>query len=461
LARWLPNGCVEIVGRTDDQVKIRGFRIELAEIESNLLLLPEVRQCAVIARKDNLGFYFLAAYLEVVESANITNEILSDALKEKLPDYMIPSMFMFLKTLPVTTHGKIDKKSLPEPDVRKMRQPDGYVPPSTKEERRLAKIWEEVLNISNIGTEDDFFNLGGHSLSVLQALSRINNCFGEVLSIKDFINNSTISMLAKCLISKKEMIEHNGNQKSHLLTNVSDPIIALRTDGEKTPLFLIHPVGGTIFWYIHLSKLLNTGHPIYAIQDPGIMQKNKVFQNIEDMASFYLSAIREIQPNGPYLIGGASFGSTVAIEIGKQLYITKEELVFVPALDGWAFYPDTLLDPNIFKETMERQYTALRSKFTANGITNSVQNLLKLQRSRLEMLWDYKLGKVTCPLTLFKAKKLLPVFKSIDSPSNHWDKYTTLTLDINIVPGDHETMFQTPNVQILAEKINKYLELFV
>jgi amino acid adenylation domain-containing protein len=461
LARWLPSGNIEIIGRTDCQVKIRGFRIELSEIENNILLHPNIKQCAVVARKDSLGFDFLVAYLEADNKVNNVNiDTTKDFLKEKLPKYMIPSMFVFLKHLPLTFHGKVDRRNLPSPDINQIRQSCNYIKPSTIDEIKIAEIWKEILELDSIGVEDDFFSLGGHSLSFLQLLTRIENIFNVKINIKDFVNNSTISKLSKFISNIRKSQKKLSAKKLNIVkSEFASPIVPLRKNGNRSPLFLIHPVGGTIFWYIPLAKLLDVDHPIYAIQDPGLIHKDIKLRSIEDMATFYLKFIKEIQPNGPYLIGGASFGSTVAIEIAKQLKIVNEDTIFIPLLDGWAFYPDTLLDPEIFRETMERQYTALRTKFADSGITTNAKELLNLQHYRLNMLWNYKMDTVTHRLVLFKSQELLPVFKTIDSPRNHWGNYVTDPIDVHIVPGNHETMFQPPNVQILANKLKDAINL--
>jgi len=459
LARWLPDGNIEIIGRADNQVKIRGFRIEITEIENNILLHSAIKQCAVVAKKDSLGFDFLVAYLESDNKEKAVNgDIVKDFLQQKLPKYMIPSMFIFLEYIPLTFHGKVDRKQLPSPDICQIRQSHDYIEPSTTDEIKIAEVWKEILEINRIGVEDDFFSLGGHSLSVLQLLTRIENVFNVKISMKDFINNSTISKLSKFITNiKKSNNKHTAKKLNIIKSEFTSPIVPLKKKGSRLPLFLIHPVGGTIFWYISLAKFLDAGRPIYAIQDPGLIHKDIKLQSIEDMATFYLKFIKEIQPHGPYLIGGASFGSTVAIEIANQLRASNENTIFIPLLDGWAFYPDNLLDPEIFKETMERQYAALRAKFATSGIATNAKDLLNLQHYRLNMLWKYKMDKITHPLVLFKSQELLPVFKTIDSPNNHWDKYVINPVNVHVVPGNHETMFQSPNVHVLASKLRDSL----
>lgn len=455
LARWLPDGNLEIIGRTDDQVKIRGFRIELAEIENSILLIPDVKQCAVIVKNDKLGFALLVAYVALNKTSKITTNKLKSSLYKKLPEYMIPSIFVVLNSMPLTNHGKIDRKNLPDPNINQIRKTENYISPSSEAEKILAGIWKDILNIDHIGIEDDFFTLGGHSLSVLHVLSEIRNKLAIDVSIKDFVDNSTISKLCKNVVDIKNKNIYSLDVFAK--TKSDSPIITLKSEGAEPPLFLIHPVGGTIFWYILLSKYLTTRRPIYAIQDPGISEKDKLFETIEKMASYYLTFIRKIQPHGPYLIGGASFGSTVAIEAAQQLQQVNEQTIFIPVLDGWAIYPDTLKDLEIFKETMDRQYMALSAKLTTS-ITNNAENLLQLQQHRLNMLWKYKIKPITHKLTLFKCQEIMPVFQTIDSDTNHWEKYVKTPLNKYEVPGNHETMFQEPHVRVLAQAIDDSLK---
>jgi thioesterase domain-containing protein len=221
---------------------------------------------------------------------------------------------------------------------------------------------------------------------------------------------------------------------------------------------LIHPIGGTIFWYSTLAKLLKKIRPIYGIQDPSIELEKPIFESIEEMASFYLKHIKKIQPSGNYLIGGASFGTTVAIEIAHMLRKAGDKVTSIISLDGWGIYPSTLHDDTYFRNSMERQHQALRAEFNKQGLPQP-EKLFDIQWQRLNLLWKYQIEEIVAPMALFKSKEILPIFKEVDAPMNHWEKFSDPTkISCYLVPGNHETMFQKPHVETLAALMNKYFE---
>ena len=199
LARWLPDGNIEFLGRIDFQVKIRGFRIELGEIESVLSNYPAVKENVVIAKEDHKGDKQLATYVvaEGLDNENQKQNIsdIRSFLKEKLPDYMIPSFFAFMDSLPLTPNGKIDRKKLPEPDVSAMQKE--YVAPRTDTEEKIVSIWEGVLDIEKIGIFDNFFELGGHSLIAVQVISRLHEVLDIDIAVRVMFERPTIMELAE------------------------------------------------------------------------------------------------------------------------------------------------------------------------------------------------------------------------------------------------------------------------
>jgi acyl carrier protein len=192
LAKYLPDGNIEFIGRIDEQVKIRGFRIELGEIEKNLLQHPNIKETVVIALENEQKYKYLVAYFVTNKSIKITE--IRDYLAQKLPDYMIPSAFVFLDKFPLTPNGKIDKKALPKPDFDTYRENE-FIAPRNEIEMKLAQIWQEVLNIENIGINDNFFSLGGHSLLATQIVSRIRTNLGVELPLRNLFEYPTIAQL--------------------------------------------------------------------------------------------------------------------------------------------------------------------------------------------------------------------------------------------------------------------------
>jgi hypothetical protein len=192
--RYRPDGVLEFLGRIDDQVKIRGFRIELTEIQSVILEHSGVKEAVVIAREDVPGNKRLAAYVVWNAESPSSINVLQTFLQEKLPDYMVPSVFVPLKHLPLTTNGKVDTKALPAPE--QVRVESGtFVAPSTPTEKLLADIWTQVLRVEKVGIHDNFFELGGDSILSIQIIAKANQA-GLQLMPKQMFDNQTIAKLA-------------------------------------------------------------------------------------------------------------------------------------------------------------------------------------------------------------------------------------------------------------------------
>jgi hypothetical protein len=201
LARYLADGKIEYLGRLDHQIKIRGFRIELGEIESALSIHPSVRETVVIAHESVTGDKRLAAYLVLSADADISE--LRNHLRERLPEYMVPSDFVLLDRLPLTPNGKVDRRALPVPERSARDAKESYVAPRTPVEQMLAEIWGEVLRTERIGVHDNFFDAGGHSLLATQILSRVRHAFQVDIAVREFFTEPTIDTLAKTIVQNQ------------------------------------------------------------------------------------------------------------------------------------------------------------------------------------------------------------------------------------------------------------------
>ncbi|WP_075344662.1 non-ribosomal peptide synthetase [Tenacibaculum agarivorans] len=193
LARWMPDGNIEFIGRKDHQIKISGYRIELGEIENTLSNVPSITQSCVLVKDGINGNKRLVGY--VVTEGAFDKEAIQAKLKESLPDYMIPNLWVELTTLPLTSNGKLDRKSLPDPDISDLSTAE-YVAPRNEKEQQIVTIWQELLGIEKIGVYDDFFELGGHSLLVVQLISKLQ-AVGFHVTVKDIFSNSTIAAISK------------------------------------------------------------------------------------------------------------------------------------------------------------------------------------------------------------------------------------------------------------------------
>ncbi len=199
LARWLPDGQIEFFGRVDYQVKVRGFRIELGEIEAVLTTHPALREAIVTTREDEGGERRLVAYVVANEKQAVTLNDLRNFLKERLPDYMVPSVFVRLEAIPLTANGKVDRLMLPAPDLARLEIDGAFMPPRTPVEEALLEIWLRVLGIERAGIHDNFFDLGGHSLLATQMISRVREVFKIELPLRKVFEEPTVAGLANSI----------------------------------------------------------------------------------------------------------------------------------------------------------------------------------------------------------------------------------------------------------------------
>ncbi len=313
LARWHRDGNLEFLGRTDQQLKIRGFRVEPGEIEAVLAAHPAVREAAVVARQDpgvdlKIGARRLVAY--IATQGTVTASELRAAVRERLPDYMVPSAFHFLEALPLTPSGKIDRRSLPDMEAagELMGGETGAVPPRTPLEEEIAGIWRQVMGVERVGVHDNFFDLGGHSLLAVRLLARIRRQLGRDLPLASLFAGPTIAHQAAAL--EREPVSDT-------------PLVTLRGTGTQRPLFLVHPVGGSVFCYTELARALGPDQPVYGLQSL------ETEGTLEEMAGAYLQAVRTVQAEGPYRLGGWSMGGVVAFEMARQLGGEVEQLVIL------------------------------------------------------------------------------------------------------------------------------------
>ncbi|MFM7910426.1 MAG: non-ribosomal peptide synthetase, partial [Microcystis sp.] len=199
LARYLPDGNIEYLGRIDNQVKLRGFRIELGEIEALLNQNQAVQSSCVIVREDNPGDKRLVAYVVPQPEINLTINEIRQFLRAKLPDYMVPTAFVLLDTFPLTPNGKIDRRALPVPDLQSQGE---YIAPRNPIEEKIAQIWGEVLKLERVSIEDNFFELGGHSLLATQVISRLQETFEIVLPLRYLFESPTIAQLSAVILKE-------------------------------------------------------------------------------------------------------------------------------------------------------------------------------------------------------------------------------------------------------------------
>jgi aspartate racemase len=321
IARYLPDGTIEFAGRVDHQVKIRGFRIELGEVESRILENPEVQE-AVVVVLDWAGDSRLAAYLVPAPNSSPTAAKLRSFLQQTLPDYMIPASFVILEAMPLTPNGKVNRKALPAPDSTRTELAKTFAAPQDELELKLAKLWERVLGLGQIGIDDNFFELGGHSLLAVRLFALIEKSFGKNLPLATLFQAPTIRSLA-------EVLRKDG------WTAPWSSLVLLQGGGTRRPFFCVHAAGGNVLEYHALAQLLGADQPFYGFQALGLDGSQAPHTSIKEMAAHYIHEMREVQPQGPYLIGGRSSGGTVAFEMACQLVAQGEQVELLALLDTY------------------------------------------------------------------------------------------------------------------------------
>ena len=233
LARWLPDGQIECLGRTDDQVKIRGFRIELGEIEATLSQHPDIRQIVVAVQPDVSGDQQLVAYLIARDTAEPSSSVLQVYLRNRIPEYMIPSSFIVVDALPLTPNGKVDRKALSALSGKQLRVNTTFTSPRTETERKIVQVWQEVLQLEQVGVHDNFFDLGGHSLLALQAHSKLSDLGYQDLAVMDLFQHPTIAALSEFLSQKQparpsfNRVNDRAKRQKANLTGTNDQSIAI------------------------------------------------------------------------------------------------------------------------------------------------------------------------------------------------------------------------------------------
>ena len=478
-ARYLPDGNIEFLGRIDNQVKIRGFRIELGEIEATLAQHPLLREAVVIAREDIPGDKRLVAYI-VANAAPTTARELRDFLKAKLPGYMVPATFVTLEAMSLTPNGKVSRRALPAPDTSQRSSEAGLVLPRDTLEMQLMQIWSDVLGVHPIGVRDNFFELGGHSLLAVRLMAQIEQQFGTNLLLGTLFQTQTIEQLASLL--------RDGTESTP-----KSPLVAIQPKGNRRPFFCVPGAGGNAIYFYGLAHHLGNDQPFYAFQAVGLDGKSKPHNRCEDMAAHYIEALQTVQPQGPYQLGGHSFGGLVAFEMAQQLQKQGHEVRLVAILDTHAQFPRQPSSGEWDDATWMLSLAGMIEKLWGKNLDVSYEDIesmtpdeqLNYFKERLEMVNllppESGIRQVEGLVEVIKANSLIyyepkeiyptriSLFRTSESQSDPtiidnsseigsdetwgWNQFSSEPVETHFVPGNHWTMLANPHVRILAERL--------
>ncbi|MGW3973834.1 non-ribosomal peptide synthetase [Streptomyces ardesiacus] len=330
LARWLPDGNAEYLGRRDDQLKLRGFRIEPGEVEAALLAVPGVREAVVLADREAPGGPRLVAGVGCDAEATRTPYAWRAALKDRLPDYMIPAVVVEFERLPLNRSGKVAGAEVLRAVAGTRAGQVNAAAPRDHVEMGLYRIWRRVLLHPDIGIGDNFFELGGTSISAIKMASAVQEELGVTLPVRDVMLHPTIEALA-------ERVRANGGEASRSAGLSS--LVEFRAGSGRQRVICVHPAGGTAFCYLPLSAALPDNVGVVGLQAPGINPGESTLPGVEAMAEEYLRLV-EPRPDEALVLCGLSYGGLIAYEMGRRLAAAGHEKAGVVLLDTHAAHGD-------------------------------------------------------------------------------------------------------------------------
>ncbi len=457
--RFLADGNIEYLGRLDNQVKLRGYRIEVGEIESAILQWDQVQAAIVVMREDSTIGKHLVGYI-VPAASGLDARAIRTFLKERLPDYMIPSHFVFLESMPLLSNGKVNRSALPMPQHCPQATREEYVAPDDAIERQLVAIWEALLGTHPIGVNHDFFDLGGHSLLALELLSGIKLQFEVELPLATLFYAPTIRTLA-ALIRDSEA------------RAVDSPIVPIQPNGTKPAIYCIGALGGEVMLFRRLSQLLGQDQPLYGLQPFSLGER---LSTVESIAAGYLAELRQWGEPRPFALLGYSFGGLVAIEMARQLRKNGNEPAVTAIIDArylagckavepikarihrYLYHLDqSIRGPRGIGYLVDRfRYSFLRrvrkvSEGLGVELLKTATDIVGRQMIAAE---SYRPKPYSGRIYMFRAESRTEL---LDDQTMGWGKIL-LDLQIDDVPGDHGTINTGENVRVLAGKLMKILK---
>ena len=458
LARYRSDGNIECLGRNDDQIKLRGFRIEPEEIRAALTRHPSILDAIALLDTGATGDSRIVAYLIARPGNPPEATELRAFLRRSLPDYMIPASFVFLDSLPLNGNGKINRRALPQPKTHSTETAASEAIQDPLE-ARLRDIFSPVLGLKTIGVDDDFFDLGGHSLTAAQLFTEINISFNLDLPLATLFHAPTIRRLAALIRDSR-------------VDQMSEPIVPIQGNGSQPPIFCIGAVDGELIVFRRLALELGMDQPLYGLQPFRLIGS---CPTVKQMAAAYIHELRRMGQSRPAYLLGYSFGGLVAVEIARQLQRRGFPPALVMLIDAsypagcranepweqrlkrYRFLWDRISNGGGWSHFLERlRYGSAR---IAHRASSTVGIPLPIQSNDISALQglaseSYRIKSYRGPVRLFRAESQ-PEFLT-GGLDLGWSGVLS-NLAIDHVPGDHGTMNTGINLKILARKIRQCL----
>ena len=453
LAVLTTSGGFRCLGRKDHQVKIRGFRIELGEIENKLAHHRDIVECCAIVTGCEDAKKIVAYY---TSDGSPSSTDLRDYLKSALPSYMVPSRFILLESFPQTPNKKIDKKKLPLPDTQGEDELEDYVPPATDYERDLLAIWQDLLEVKNIGVTDNFFDSGGTSLSAITLIAKINTFFKTDLPLIHCFQHPTIRSFG-------QFLDHL-RQVDAVQINCFKNLVEINSTGSQIPFVLVHGDAGNDF----LPAILGEDQPFYGFIHQGADGKRMTYETVEDIARHYLKELQQVCPHGPFILSGFSFGGLVAMHMGYLLEQQGEEVRGIVLFDtfhpsvvynhGWLAHPIKKI--KIIRRYFLTEWQNRKTGLMANRCFDTGRAIPAHLRSRYIMRCYLAASKLyrppvlTCPVSVLRSESDVTT-----DPYNGWQRGTTGSVTVDNVSGDHLGMMRdTVNQELLQARLIDKIE---
>ncbi|WP_323074014.1 non-ribosomal peptide synthetase [Mycetohabitans endofungorum] len=439
LARYLPDGNLEFLGRNDEQVKIRGFRIEPGEIEACLTAHPQVRDAVVVATGEDSAKR-LVAYVQAEADEPLASTLRAQ-VAASLPEYMVPSAFVRLDAWPLTPNGKLDRRALPAPDDEALAH-QAYEAPQGELETTLAAIWAELLGVERVGRHDSFFALGGHSLLAMRLISRVRTALGIDLAIRTLFEAPTLAGLAR------HLVKHDGMQE-----NSFSVLLSLKPTGNRPALFCIHPGFGLSWSYMGLSSYLPPDQPLYGLQARGFDGTSPLASTVDEMVSDYLEQVRHVQSKGPYCLLGWSFGGIVAHSMAVRLEQQGEKVALLALLDS-----TPLVGSNILAEKENQLDRAMVKDVFAYHYGNELvsamdehllENTEEIARNNGRIVRDYSPSQYGGDALLFRATVAEAGGEPLVKP-DAWRPYVLGEIEVHDVHCRHGEMLKPEPTATIA-----------
>ncbi|MDA1212135.1 MAG: amino acid adenylation domain-containing protein [Planctomycetota bacterium] len=486
LTRLLPDGCIEFLGRIDHQIKVHGVRIEAGEIEAALNALPYVKASTVIAREMSAGSNQIVAYVVYATGERPGIHELRHELGHRLPAIMIPSYFVELDSIPLTSSGKVNRKELPKPVVAPLESKMQQTEPETATQAALLSIWRDLLKRDVCEIHRDFFESGGDSLLAIGLILEIEKQLGVRIPATAILQHPTIVELA----AEIERSTFDG-----------DDLVELNRGEGGSPLFFLHTLGGQLLYTRNIIDHLDDRQPVFGVQQSASSDWLASMNDFSALARRYVDAIRTVQHHGPYRLTGYSYGGQLAHEIACQLRKEGESVSQLAIIDTGVRLSQLPVRPKRFSVAWTARFlNNLLNWFRDDLMRSSLQSVLYRIRRRIRLSWQrclhfagmrpggdshrriedffsddeilpqlrermaknlellnhHSQHTYDGPLTIIKSQAR-PLFE-LCPPEEGWSHFVTGEISVHSLPGNHAGILKSPSVEMLATLLQSGLD---